>query len=206
MIIFGTRGVTYTKETTTFHCPSCGESPGKHKRVRTFFTLYFIPLIPLNLHGEYVECQTCSGTYDIGILDYDPNGEAERFEAEFHRAVRRVMIEMLLADGEIDDREVETVLEIYEQLAGTALSEQALRSEIATIHDDHRGVKEYLSEVGGHLNDHGKEMVVRAAFMVATADDVFHDDEKALLGVIGEALQMSPTHIKAVIDQTVSEA
>ncbi len=199
MIIFGTKGVTYTKQSTTFHCPSCGESPGKHKRVRTFFTLYFIPLIPLNLQGEYAECQTCKGTYDIKILDYDPSGEEARFEAEFHGAIRRVMIQMLLADGNVDDREVETVREIYQQIAGTEISRQALRDQIATIEADHREVEDYLSELGGHLNDHGKEMVIRSAFLVAAADGEFHEDERALLEVIGKFLQMSPAHIKGVI-------
>ena len=35
----------------------------KHIKVTKFFTLYFIPLIPLGSAGEYVECQTCKGTF-----------------------------------------------------------------------------------------------------------------------------------------------
>ena len=49
LIIFGTRGVTYSVATGEFHCPSCAIKRGyDHKRVRRFFTLYFIPLIPLD--------------------------------------------------------------------------------------------------------------------------------------------------------------
>lgn len=64
MIIFGTRGITTTPEKGDFHCPSC-DATQKYglKRVRRFFTLYFIPLIPLNKLGEYVECVTCKDTY-----------------------------------------------------------------------------------------------------------------------------------------------
>ena len=64
MIIFGTRGITYRKDGGRFFCPECdGEQPYDRKRVRRFFTLYFIPLIPLNLLAEYIECPRCGGTY-----------------------------------------------------------------------------------------------------------------------------------------------
>jgi hypothetical protein len=50
MIIFGTRGITYTKDRGTFFCPGCSsEQPYEWKRVRRVFTLYFILVIPLNV-------------------------------------------------------------------------------------------------------------------------------------------------------------
>ena len=49
MIIFGTRGITYRMAAGRFACPSCGPGTGfTHRRVRRFFTLYFIPVIPLD--------------------------------------------------------------------------------------------------------------------------------------------------------------
>lgn len=68
-IIFGTRGVTYTKARGSFQCPQCRTlAPYRHRRIRRFFTLYFIPVIPLDLLGEYVECDQCRGTYKMEIL------------------------------------------------------------------------------------------------------------------------------------------
>ena len=53
-----------------FFCPQCGPgSTFKWRRIRRFFTLYFIPLIPLDKLGEYIECQGCNGTYDIQVLE-----------------------------------------------------------------------------------------------------------------------------------------
>ena len=96
MIIFGTRGITYRKDGGRFFCPECdGEQPYDRKRVRRFFTLYFIPLIPLNLLAEYIECPRCGGTYREDILSCDPRAAKEKVDAEFHRAVRRVMIGMM---------------------------------------------------------------------------------------------------------------
>ena len=82
-IIFGTRGVTMNKDQGQFNCPRCGHCDYKHKRVRCFFTLYFIPLIPMHQLGEYVECQTCQGTYQVEILQYDPSAANQNFEALF---------------------------------------------------------------------------------------------------------------------------
>ena len=72
-IIFGTRGIRSTVKEGRFYCPQCdGEVPYKHKKVTQFFTLYFIPLIPLGNKGEYVECQSCKNTYIERILEMRP--------------------------------------------------------------------------------------------------------------------------------------
>lgn len=69
LIFFGTRGVTYSHKKGDYICPECGPAQYNWKRQRRFFTLYFIPVIPLDLLNEYVECQSCKSTWDTGILD-----------------------------------------------------------------------------------------------------------------------------------------
>lgn len=69
LIIFGSRSVTGSKGTGSFDCPRCGTRRSyDHKRVRRFFTLYFIPLIPLRTIAEYIECDGCKGTYKPEVL------------------------------------------------------------------------------------------------------------------------------------------
>lgn len=68
LLIFGTRGITYTKASGDFQCPSCGPARYRHRRIRNFFTLYFIPLIPLNMEREFVECAQCRQTFRLEIL------------------------------------------------------------------------------------------------------------------------------------------
>jgi len=68
-IIFGTKGVTSRIQEGQFHCPNCNSSqPYRHNKVRRFFTLYFIPLIPLGTIGEHVECETCKTIYNPNVL------------------------------------------------------------------------------------------------------------------------------------------
>lgn len=69
LIIFGTKGVTSTVSTGAFDCPGCSASTHyEHKKLRRFFTLYWIPLIPLGTIAEYVECLSCHGQFKLGVL------------------------------------------------------------------------------------------------------------------------------------------
>lgn len=204
MIIFGTRGVTYTKDDGHFYCPSCRATlPYKYKRVRRFFTLYFIPVIPLDLLGEYIECQNCRGTFKTEVRHYNPQEEQQKereFEAEFHRGVKRVMLEMVLADGVVEDDEVERVIQVYKQIAGDTLTEERVRRDLEEVQREGQDVTGYLSSMAGSLNDNGKELIIKAAFLIAAADGEFHEDEKKLLGELASSLNMSTAHFKRVID------
>lgn len=69
MIIFGTKARTKTIDSGTFFCPRCQTT--RHyelKKAKNYFALYFIPIIPMNDLGEFVECQTCRTTFDAQVL------------------------------------------------------------------------------------------------------------------------------------------
>jgi tellurite resistance protein len=200
MIIFGTRGVTYSTDSGEFYCPTCrGQIPYKHKRVRRFFTLYFIPLIPLDLLGEYIECQQCDNAFEPEVLHLDMEAGEVEFEAQFHQAIKRIMVVMMMADGNVADQEVEVIQGIYNQLTGIDLSREAIGEEIIQAEADGRNIANTLADLTGHLNDNGKEMVVKAAFHVAAADGEFQEEEKELIVSIGQALEMSSAHVNGLI-------
>jgi tellurite resistance protein len=213
LIIFGTRGVTYTTAHGEFHCPGCdGRHEYHHKRVRRFFTLYFIPIIPLDMLGEYIECQNCKDTYKLNVLSYDPSaatGEKDgAFQAEFHAAVKRVMVMMMMADGRIDDEEVETIRLVFGKLSDREVSKEEVDKEVTAVQSaqsEGQGLRQYLNNVSATLNDSGKELVVKAAFFVAAADGKITEEETALLAELAGALEMSPAHFKGVIDALLPE-
>lgn len=205
MIIYGTRGVTTTPDTGAFHCPRCGpETAFKQKRVRRFFTLYFIPVIPLGALGEYVECQQCRNTYDVEVLKYDPNAGAEEFRAQFEQAVQQVMILMTLADGVVDDAEIAAMASIFQQLSGRVIAEEDLRREVDAAARDPRPVDDYLKEFGALLNNESKEIVIKAMFLIAATDGDFDESEIKLLTEAAEAMEMSKAHLNGIIAEMTS--
>jgi len=200
MIIFGTRGITTTPEKGEFDCPTCKATrPYGLKRVRRFFTLYFIPLIPLDKLGEYVECGSCKDTYKPIVLQNVGIDYGNNFEAEYFSAIKKVMIHMLLADGIIDVSEIDEAMNIYLKITDKDIDEDQFRAEIDDIKRSKEPMGTLLTRLQGSLNSEGKEMVIRAALAVAMADGEFQEEEQVLITEIAQDLGMTPAHLKGVM-------
>lgn len=64
MIIYGTRTSESTIGQGGFDCPRCRTPQGfRHVVMKRWFTLYFIPVIPLGQVGEQVECLGCCSRF-----------------------------------------------------------------------------------------------------------------------------------------------
>lgn len=73
MIIYGTRGRESTIEQGAFNCPRCGMNRTyQHIQVKRWFTLYFIPIFPIGTVGDYVQCDSCSGTFGAEVKSAMP--------------------------------------------------------------------------------------------------------------------------------------
>jgi uncharacterized tellurite resistance protein B-like protein len=200
MIIFGTRGVTSTLKEGSFHCPQCNNNQNyKHRKVRKFFTLYFIPLIPLESVGEYVECRNCNGTFIPRVLEQ--GSQNDEFMALYEEAMRQSMIKMMLADGVIDEKEKRLVLEIINRFGNNDLDEIQLENLIGQIQKDTKNVSHYLKQISGSLNEHGKETIIRCALHVAFSDGDFDESEKQMITEMGEAMEMSSSHLKGIFSE-----
>lgn len=69
IFIAGLRVRTTITDTGTFHCPNeGGDRRYQRLRARKWLTLFFIPVIPLNQRGEWVECLGCGSTYQVDVL------------------------------------------------------------------------------------------------------------------------------------------
>jgi tellurite resistance protein len=192
IIIHGSRAITGVKQTGIFHCPSCNTKVDyKWKHVRKWGHLYFIPIAPGQVLGEYVECQRCMNTYKPGVLDYDPEAAQKAFEATYQSGMKRVMVRMMASDGSIDPAEVQVVRGIFGRLAGRTLSDDELNAEIEAARRDPQEIGAALKELAGTLNEKGKAAVVKAAYLVASADGRFERAELELLNQVAGGLGMS---------------
>jgi len=201
MIIFGTRGVKSTMEQGEFLCPQCASNKNyKHKKVTRFFTLYFIPLIPLGRIGEFVECQTCRGTYVPRVLDYKPDqiGENE-FQSVYEKAMRHSMVLMMLADGVIDDEEMKMVLQIINKFGHNDMTNAELEKFVEQVQKEKEPVEKYLKKITPSLNEHGKEIIIKCGLSVASADGNIDPSEIAMIHEMAKAMEMSSSHVKGII-------
>src|SRR5688500_576467 len=109
LIIWGSRNVINTESTGQFLCPRCNQTRSyKLQNARKFFTLYFIPIFPLEDLGNFVECQACHMQYQTGVL-YQSQNNSKRLASELNVTIKRMLAMMVLVDGDAQDKEVEVM-------------------------------------------------------------------------------------------------
>ena len=200
MIIIGTRGVTFGGTAGTFDCPRCG--PGRsyrHRTVRRFFTLYFIPIIPLDKLGEFIECSSCKAQFSTDVLNFDPEQANRRAEIEFCEHVKFLMILTSLIEGEPSAEQLDAVRQACTILSGSAPSPADLEREIARAQRETLDLPAYARQhFSGHLYDRGKENVIRAVLAVANADGDMTAREEAQILELAVAVGISPAHYRGI--------
>jgi len=69
LLFIGPRGVTRTHARGLFHCPHC-DVPRSYAywRIRRFFALFFVPVVPLPGERAFVQCGFCRRAFDPAIL------------------------------------------------------------------------------------------------------------------------------------------
>lgn len=181
MIIWGSRGLTSVVHSGNFHCPRCStDRPFSLKEVKNYFTLYFIPLIPMGSAGKYVECHNCGGTFAEEVMSYDPQKEQE----ETNSQLLRVMVMAALADGHVDTAERDEINRQFMEFAGLPVATGQLDQEIEMAQSSGATLFSYARLLESQLSPHGKALVVRIAYhvMAAGGHQSGHRDQLAQLG------------------------
>lgn len=197
MIIWGWRAIKKTIGTGVFYCPrEGGDRNYVHKSARRFFTIFFIPLIPLKELGEFVECESCKNTYYPDVLQGKTAAEIEDVST---LAIRHVAVSMLMADGVVDQRERDAAVAVVGRFASHPYGPVELDADLQELQVS--ALTDNLEELGAVLNEHGKENVLTAAVYLAGADGDIDRTELEVARTIGKALTMSSAHIEGTIQQ-----
>ena len=195
LLIWGITARFKTLEEGTFYCPhEGGDRPYRLREDRLWFTLFFIPLIPLKVLGTFIECASCQSSYDEAALTMPT---AAAMMDNLANAMRQAVVSMITADGRIDDAEKDIALAIMQRYTDTPYTMRNLEDDLKDL--KHGDLARRLEPVAGMLNDRGKESLLAACIEIASADGSIDDDELATVRAAGAALGMSPAHVKGVI-------
>ena len=205
MIIFGTRGVKSTIKEGKFNCPQCeSEKRYKHKKVTKFFTLYFIPIIPLGSAGEFVECQSCNGTFIPKVINYKKNVASDKFLSEYEKAMKHCMVLIMLADGQIDKNEMIMVQKIVNKFGHNDITLNELEKYVESVQNNPEDLSTYLKKITPLLNEHGKEVVIKCALSVAASDGNIDKSELKLIQEMATIMEMSQSHVKGILHELLT--
>jgi uncharacterized tellurite resistance protein B-like protein len=165
--------------------------------------LFFIPLIPLDKVGEYVECDRCSNTFYPRVLEQVlPD---DKFNAVYEEVMQNTLVKMMLADGKIEDSEKYMVLAILNKFGSSEIQIDALDGIIAKAKNDSRTIVDYLKQIKASLNENGKELIVRSAILVSMADGVMDDAERSLILRISRILEFSDNRTNELINSSLTK-
>ena len=140
-------------------------------------------------------------------LGYMLKGEEGQNKAKargLHKAVVQSMVSVALADGEVKDEEVKSIIKIYKNLFHHEISEDDVWSIIESIvNDSDFDIQETLVDVKSILDSSMKNLIVRASFFVASADGEIHEDEKdTLLEIVG-GLARGTDEVTDILDDDI---
>ena len=198
-LLFPTGPAPRSTERGTFRCPSC---QGAHPYTRVVVgrvVRFFAIQVPAGTYGEYIECGACLSTFRPSVLAFDERPRENDVEAEYERALRRVLALLVISDGHIDDEEISTVQRVYAAVTGSQLSRADVAAEAKEVAEHPTSAARYLGEVVGYLNDRGKEQVLRGAALVIGADGHVHAAEEEIVRRLGSVMQLDEDRIDYVL-------
>lgn len=179
----------------TFFCPHCGgDRQYAHKQARRWFTIFFLPVIPLKVLGEYVECQTCRNAYAPAVLSMPTTAG---LQDELVTAYREAAVWLLRAGGTGRT----AAMSVLSDAAGRQWGEDELDTDLRVL--DVAPLFDRLVTLGASLTEGGKERFLTACTEIAAGVGVLGTGDRDLLDRIAAALTMSPAHARGVIDQTL---
>ncbi|HIF32831.1 MAG TPA: zinc-ribbon domain-containing protein [Planctomycetes bacterium] len=202
MILYGTTSLTLTGSRGQFYCPRCsGQSDYKQKDVRRFFTLYFIPLIPLNVIETYLECVGCKGRFAMDALHLNKDDYERKSQDAFAQLLLRAMLLIMIADGTVDDAELNEVERLHAANAKEqTISRVELTHQITMATQAKLTVVDFLNRVSGHLSDEQKNEVIRCCFLVSTVAGELRTEQMRQLEQLPAAMGIAENRFREIIE------
>lgn len=126
-LIWGSMPWTSTRGEGEFYCPRCDCKRLYSRRQCTrYFTLFFVPLFPLERLPQHVECASCANTYALEVLSFDPQlaaAEAKgRLRMDIQRSLLRSLAGMMLTRSSPTGPAVGQICTSYKEVTGEAIT------------------------------------------------------------------------------------
>ena len=164
-------------------CPGCG----------TRRTFHFAVDVEAQRYQDEIDKMRA----ELGLAGDDaPTGQVGDGPSTYYSAILRVMVVMMMIDGQIDDDEIAVLQDIFRELTNHSLRLQEIRDSIEEANIE--TTSEYLQALGPSLSAEHKEQIIRAALMIALADGEVRDVEQGYIAEIAFDLGVSRQQVTAI--------
>ncbi len=201
LIIFGLRVFYRTIAQGTFHCRRCGgDRQYRHRAGRRWFTLFFLPVIPLNSVGDHVQCTTCRTRYVTDVLSQPTTAQMQAALPAGMRAAVSAMLRSGDPSSPVSrQRAVEAVV-----ASGVPNYDEAMLN--ADLMQSFEVIRPALNQVGAQLTVQAREWYLTEVIRIAMADGPLTDTERQAAMAIGADLGMTQAQVVGVVAMTEQSA
>jgi zinc-ribbon family len=201
LIIFGFRVFYHTLGQGVFHCRKCGgDRQYRHRAGRRYFTLFFIPVIPLNKTGEHVQCLTCKTRYVLDVLNLPT---AAQMQAALPVGMRAAAVVMLSAGDPPSLAARRAALAVIQGAGAHGYADADLDTDRSRPGEAARAA---LNQVARQLTPDAREWFMAQVIQVGMADGPLTDREHRAAQLIAADLGMTRAQAIGVITMAVQGA
>ncbi|XOV88917.1 MAG: zinc-ribbon domain-containing protein [Pseudomonadota bacterium] len=192
IFLFGERTRAAAVDAGQRDCVVCGHSTAFETVSETnYFTVFGIPLLPIEKVAQYERCVTCGNSFAIN--SHEPSQVA---------ATRQVLAYILAGYGMTD--QVGLAAEICQKVCQADVSHDGMRELIRDFASGRADLFELLREQAPLINTAGKQQVITAAFLAVHACCEMQYEDRLRINLIGTALGMPLEFVQACIESVRS--
>ncbi len=176
------------------HCGVCrGDTPFASVEEQNYFSLFSIPLIPLEKTAEYLRCERCGNAFSSRDTSQPSSIELGQW------ALTYIMLGYGMFDYQV------TAREIFERVTGFAYSEENLKAHIRALESENLSMMELLQQLAGTTNLAGKQQILSLAYLMTYMSCEVQYEDRLRLNLMGNALGVSIGFVEAVIQAVRAE-
>ena len=194
LLIWGLRVFFRTISEGVFHCRNCGGDRQYRLRAgRRWFTLFFIPVIPLTKVGEHVQCQTCKTRYVVDVLNLPT---AAQMQAALPAGMRAAATAMLQSGDPASSAARQRAVAVIQGAGAQGYADANLDHDRAQPAE---AIGQAVGQVAQQLTPDAKEWFLAEVIRVGTADGPLSEAERHTAQAVAADLGMSPAQAIGVI-------
>ncbi len=189
-ILFGTRGLKHAVNDSPAipnACPNCSNGNLVHKLYRRWFTLFFIPVIPLDVIDRFYECDKCSSAYNESVKEVLERSQEEIDNAEkeakatYAKALIASMTHMSTIDNHLDEAEEREINDAIAQFPELSADLVGIYEHVKLNGNKDNQVFNLLNEARNSLSQEALVNLLAQAAVILLADGNIEKEEEALM-------------------------
>lgn len=202
ILIWGWRSLLKVLGVGEFHCPRCQQDRAyRLVRPRRWFTVFFIPVIPLQWGETFVECQVCRGAFRESILAAPTN---QQFGYMLSLGARSMYARVVAVGFPQSEVMIDRAVAALRPVVGDGYNEANLVADREAF--EGHALAEYLSPLGGNMALQGRETLLSGLVAFAHSDGPPPQAVDAVVAEAASALQLTAVHLAGIVATVTADA